>query len=257
MSATPRRKKDPYIPGKDEVPAHIRAQYGIPNPHRRQHSHFHADQLAPGAPHGGIIRSRVRSLFTTPQQKQALVEFVLQDYKAKGVTDITRDEINVDQTSIDRNFSAGEYNAICWYVETHAKVEDKGAGIVDYDHAPKGEPHNRLPFGEEEERARAEYAHVNAQLPKEYRAFLRWVVRCQSVEESSEPAGRVPGKVAMAKMMFWTDEDKRSNDNYLRGGVDGYFKAVCASVAHARMDWVQQRKLKQQAKKLIRINEGA
>lgn len=233
MTSLARRKKEPYRPGADPIPQAIQQQYGIPTVERRQHSYFSADQLAPGSPNGGVIRSRVKYLFTPVDQREALVEFALQDLRARGMTHATKDDIDVDQTSIDRNFMPAEYDAINWFCWVHAMVEGKRPGTVDYNRSSSGRPDQKLAYSEEEGWDREEYAHVKARIPKEHFMFLDWVAWCQYPEAFSDLRGQPPGKIRVSKSMFVSKDDK-----YLRGAADGYFKAVCQSIAHARSERV-------------------
>ena len=240
-----RRKKKPHRPGVDPVPEHVRLQLGLPTVERQQHSNFHEDQLAPGAPNGGVKRARVKYLFTDIDQREALVEFAVQDLKARGIFDGGTDGINVDQTSMDRNFTSGEFEAICWFARVHAEVEGgHGGGTVDYGGVSGGgNPGNRLPLSKAEFEDRGGYAFVLERLPESFVMFLDWVSHCQYPECFTDTSIPMPGKIRMGKAMFDAKDEK-----YLRGGVDGFFKAVCQVIAH----WRGERETMLRRRRLVR-----
>lgn len=224
----PRRKKKPYRPGADPVPEGVREQLGMPNIERAQHTRFHEDQLAPGAPNGGVKRARIKRLFTDAEEREALLEFAIADLNARGIfEEAKKDEINVDQYSIDRNFLPGEFYAICWFTRVHASVEGGRPGAVNYEGVSGGRTTNKLPMSHDDFEDRAEYAFVLEHLPESFIWFLDWVTRSQYPEYF--PHAQMPGKVRMAQSMFDAADQK-----YLRGGVDGFFKAVCQTIAHWR-----------------------
>jgi hypothetical protein len=206
-------------------------QPGIPTPERRQHSKFSADQLAPGSPNGGVIRSRVKYLFTPKAQRRAMVEIALTDLQGRGLLKSQTAKQNVaEPTSLDKNLNPPEFDAIEWFSKVHADVEGKRGGTINYSGSTRSTRHDRLPYSDEEGLDRAEYAHVVSRLPEAYLAFLDWVSKCQW-PECFDDLQQVPGKLRLARSMFNSEDDK-----YLRGSVDGYFKAICQSITHARAE---------------------
>jgi hypothetical protein len=228
-----RRKKNPYKPGVDKVPPHLASeikQLGLPTPERSQQGDFDVDQIAQGAG-AGVLRARVKTLFMLPDQKSALIEQAVRDMRAKGMIEISADDIIIPETSMDRNFLPGEYDAISWFVRVHAVVEGGSPSSTNYSSAPRSDTHNRLPFSEQEEYDRREYAYVHEGLPEAHLVLLDWVSWCM-FPGSFEKRGKPPSKVQVAQTMFDASDAK-----YLRGGVDGHFKAVCQLIAHCRSEY--------------------
>lgn len=207
LSQPPRRKKAPWKPG-DPVPERAREELGLPAPQPKPRT----KQAVLNLPKP--VRN-ARDLFMDLDQRQALVEYEVRRLRAAGVFDVLPSDINVNQTSIDRNFTQGEFEAICWFSRFHAivtggKYAPEAAGGFE---------------------ARAEYAHVLERLPEPYIVILDWVARVKYPQHFLNLEEEMPTKVQMAKAMFAASDEK-----YLRGGVDGYFKAICAFLAHARAE---------------------
>jgi hypothetical protein len=204
MSVGKRRKKLPWSPG-DPVPDRVRSDLGLSDLRPRS-----IQSPLPAKP-----SRNARDLFTDHDQRQALIEYEVRRMRAAGVFDILPSDINVNQTSIDRNFTQGEFEAICWFSRFHAivtggKLAPETAGDFD---------------------ARAEYAHVLEWLPEPYVVILDWVAAVKYPQFFQNLDEEMPGKVQMAKMMFAASDEK-----YLRGGIDGFFKAVCQLLAHIRAE---------------------
>ena len=208
----------------------------MPTVERSQHARFHEDQLAPGAPHGGVKRARVRGLFMSMDQRESEVEFAIADLKAKGlfneenVDDDIRAHLDGKSTSMDRNFTSGEWEAISWFCRVHAQAEGGRGGIIaNYSGMSGGTNLNRDALSAAEYAERSEYAYVVDQLPESHFCFLDWVTRCQYPECFPAHHGQPPGKIRMGSFLFNANDEK-----YLRGGVDGFFKAVCQLIAEIR-----------------------
>lgn len=203
----PRRKKAPWKPG-DPIPDGAREDIGLPAIKR-------APRAVPQQPELPKPKHGSRELFLDAEQRQALIEYEVRRMRAAGVFDIMPSDINVNQTSIDRNFTQGEFEAICWFSRFHAII----TGGKFAPQAADGDP------------ALAEYAHVLDRLPEPYVVILDWVARVKYPQHFKNLDEEMPGKVQMAKLMF-----AQSDEKYLRAGVDGYFKAVCQLIAHSRAE---------------------
>lgn len=236
-----RRRKKPWAPGKDAPPPEVRAQLGLPSLERAQHSRFDEVNLTPSSPPPGVKRARVKSLFHDIDDRASLIEFALADLKLRGIIDKSEEDIELNGlTSIDKNFSYGELGAISWFAPLHAKIEGGQASIVNYSGTSGERNNNKLPMSEEEFQNRAEYAHVVSKLPEAFLVFLDWVARSKYPQYFSDGV-RVPGKVQFSASMFDASEQK-----YLRGGADGYFKAVTQAIEHSRAEYrtiMQRRRL--------------
>jgi hypothetical protein len=214
-----RRQKKPWHPG-DPVPEKSRTELGLPAIKRKPC----VEVVEPELPKPKRI---ARDLFTDASQRQALIEYEVRRMRTAGVFDVLPSDINVNQTSIDRNFTQGEFEAICWFSRLHAIVT--GGRFA--------------PQQAGDRNALAEYAHTLERLPEPYVVILDWVARVKYPDCFRNLDEEMPGKVQMAKMMFAATDEK-----YLRGGIDGFFKAVCQLIAHVRIT----RRIELDRRKLVR-----
>jgi hypothetical protein len=204
-----RRKKwqKPWQPG-DPVPESVRSELNLPAIKRKPR----AEPKLPEVPKRPV---GARDLFADPDQRAAEVEYAFQLMRARGDLEVIRGDIQITQTSMDRNFTQGEYEAICWFAKFHAiviggKLAPEAAGDFE---------------------ARAEYAHVFERLPESFAVVLDWVAAVKYPQLFANLNETMPGKVKMAKAMFASVDE-----HYLRGGMDGFFKAVCQLLAHVRAE---------------------
>ena len=202
-----RRQQPPWKPG-DPVPERSREELGLPAIKR-------APRAAPQLPELPKPKHGSRELFLDAEQRQALIEYEVRRMRAAGVFDIMLSDINVNQTSIDRNFTQGEFEAICWFSRFHAIIT--GGKFA--------------PVAAGNDAALAEYQHVLDRLPEPFVFIMDWVAAVKYPHFFANLDEEMPGKVQMAKLMF-----AQSDEKYLRAGVDGYFKAVCQLIAHARAE---------------------
>ena len=224
--AKSRRKKQPYKPG-EKIPSHLAQeikQLGLPA--QEDIGGFDVDNLAPASPQG-ILRARRKTLFMLPDQRQALVEQAVAEFRAKGMMEISSDEVIIPETSIDRNFGLrpGPYLPTCWFLKVHAIVKSDGdPSITNYEGSPRGDPTNKLPFSEEEQFDRRRYNHIASRLPSAHLDFLLWVSWCM-FPEHFEKYGKPPSKVQFSGTMFDAEDAK-----YLRGASDGKFQGIAENI---------------------------
>ena len=247
-----RRKKNPYIPGKDKIPSHLAPeikQLGLPA--NEGIEVFDVDNLAPASPQG-ILRARRKTLFTLADQREAQIEQAIQIMRAKGYTEIRPEDVELPKSSIDRNFDLrpGPYLPTCWFLRVHAIVKSDGdPGISNYEGGIRSDPRDRLPFSEEEQFDRRKYAHIASRMPNAHLDFLLWVSWCMFPEHFSK-YGKPPSKVEFAGTMFDADDAK-----YLRGGSDGKFQAICESIEFWYGDYeIWQRRAALAGKELYRVS---
>jgi hypothetical protein len=193
MQRQPSRKKRPWKPG-DKIPASVRQELDLP-------------VAAPPKKKPALVTRHASSLFTGPDHKAALLAYALSDLKAKGAFDIDPADIDVSQTSIDRNFIPAEYDAVCWFADVCSSFQ-------------AGEP---ISYG-----TGVEYGYVVERLPEAYLEFLEWVAHCQ---HPNRYKGKPSNKVDRARSIFVCQDGKT-----LRANLDGYFKAVCQAIAHLRAE---------------------
>jgi hypothetical protein len=189
----PSRKKRPWKPG-DKIPASVRQELELP-------------VAAPPKNVPALVTRHASSLFTGPDHKAALLAYALSDLKAKGAFDIDPADIDVSQTSLDRNFVPAEYEAVCWFADVCSAFQ-------------AGEPIRYA--------AGVEYGYVVERLPEAYLEFLEWVAHCQHPKRYK---GKPSNKVDRARSIFVCQDGKT-----LRANLDGYFKAVCQAIAHLRAE---------------------
>lgn len=227
-----RRTKKPYRPGVDPVPEQVRRELSlpeIPKPRRSPNSSVQAVKPPAGA----------RILFADADQRAAEIEYAFQLMRARGDLTVLRSDIVIPATSMDRNFSQGEFEAISWFAKFHAAMTggclrflDGGAPATAHlAHLSDGE-RSFLRYVSTNSGARNEYGYVAERLPESFAAILDWVSALKYPQFFHDLDEKMPTKVEVAKSMFSASDEK-----YLRGGIDGFFKAVCQLLAHLRIEW--------------------
>lgn len=226
----PRRKKPPHRPGTDPVPPAIREVLGLlelpPKPKAKL-------PVLPKRPSGG------RELFTDPEQCEAETEYAFQVMRARGDFAVLRSDIRLPQTTWDRNFSDGEYQAISWFSKMHAvitggflKLDDDGR-VISFA-VPRHLTDREAEFLTriaKDRAAVAEYGQVKAFMPEAYLVILDWVSAKKYPQFFKELDEKMPSKVEIAEQMFAS-----TDENTLRRNLDGFFKGVCVWLAHVRAE---------------------
>jgi hypothetical protein len=196
----PRRKKAPWTPG-DPIPGKVEREFDFPPV---------APPPPPETPPKPPAPRRAAALFTLPEEREALVEFAVADLKRRGIAALDRGDIIIHGTTVDKNLSPVEYEALCWFLDIHTISDTRDGG--------------RAPTQGFEA-----YTYIVDRLPEPFLVFLDWVGRCQYPKRYGP--GKPASKLTMARGMFQPTEEK-----YLRGGIDGYLQAIAQAIAHARAE---------------------
>ena len=223
----PPRTRKPHRPGIDPVPAKVRAELTLavlaPKPSPKAEL-----PALPKRPTGA------RELFADARQRAAEMEFAFQKLRADGNLNALRSDVQFVGTSMDRNFSQGEFEAICWFAPFHAIVIGgmlKLRGdVLDAALAELDEYDIRLlNHVLRDPVARAEYADVAGQLPEAFLIIMEWVAARKYPQFFVRIDEPIPNKVELAAAMFAS-----TNDACLRANLDGLFKGVCQVIVDAR-----------------------